>query len=58
MAVAIAKGETRKIEFTITEEDLRIINRDMQSVVEPGDFEVMVGAASDDIRLRGTLTAE
>ena len=56
--VAIAKGETRKIEFTITEEDLRIINRDMQSVVEPGDFEVMVGAASDDIRLRGTLTAE
>ena len=56
--VAIAKGETRKIEFTITEEDLRIINRDMQSVVEPGDFEVMVGAASDDIRLRGMLTAE
>ena len=30
----------------------------MEWVVEPGDFSIMVGASSEDIRLSGTLTVE
>jgi beta-glucosidase len=33
-----------------------MLNQAMQWVVEPGEFAVLVGASSSDIRLRGTLT--
>lgn len=56
--IAIKKGETAKVSFTVDANDLSIINKDLKAVVEPGDFDVMVGASSDDIRLRGTLTVE
>lgn len=54
--VHIKKGETKRITFDLTPEDLSLVNRDMQSVVEPGDFKVMVGSSSDRILLTGTLT--
>ena len=54
----IPKGNTQHIEFTLTADDLAIINRDMKSVVEPGDFDVMVGGSSDNLPLRGVLTVE
>ena len=56
--VFIPKGNTQHIEFTLTADDLAIINRDMKSVVEPGDFDVMVGGSSDNLPLRGVLTVE
>ena len=31
-------------------------NAALEEVVEPGDFKVMVGASSDDIRLEGMFT--
>jgi len=33
-----------------------LYNREMERVVEPGEFEVMVGASSEDIRLTGYMT--
>ena len=54
--VAIKKGATRRVSFTVTPEDLSIVNRDMQTVVEPGDFDVMVGGSSDNPPLRGVIT--
>jgi len=45
-------GEEKRVTFTLTSEDLKLINTSMQWVVEPGDFTVMVGASSDDIRLK------
>ena len=54
--VALKKGESRKITFTLGEEQLSIYNVEMKQVVEPGDFKVMVGAASNDIRLEGEFT--
>ena len=56
--LSIAKGETRKVEFILTPEDLAIIDRNMKSVVEPGDFDIMVGGSSDNLPLRGVLTVE
>ena len=54
--VAIKKGATRRMSFTVTPEDLSIVNREMQTVVEPGDFDVMVGGSSDNLPLRGVIT--
>jgi len=53
--IFIQKGEKKNIIFTINKEDLSIINTKLDRVVEPGDFNVMVGASSDDIRLHTTL---
>lgn len=48
-------GETRKVTFTVKSEDLALQNEYNQWVVEPGEFKVMVGASSEDIRLKGTF---
>jgi len=50
--VSLKPGETKSITFTLTPDDLSLWNRSMKFVVEPGMFRVMVGAASEDIRLR------
>lgn len=47
--VNIKKGETKNLEFTLTEDELSLWNREMKRVVEPGDFEVMVGGNSTDL---------
>ena len=36
-------------------EDLSLLDRDMNFVVEPGTFEVMIGSSSNDIRLKGEI---
>ena len=48
--VFIPKGETRRVTFHLTADDFSIVGRDMKRVVEPGEFHVMVGASSEDIR--------
>jgi beta-glucosidase len=40
-------GEKKTVEFTITPDTLSMLNIDMQRVVEPGIFEIMVGPSSD-----------
>ena len=45
----IKKGETRTVDFTLTKDELGLYNREMKFVVEPGDFEVMVGGNSTDV---------
>ena len=53
--VMIPKGETRHVEFTLTHDDLSIVDARLQRTFEPGDFRIMVGASSDDIRLHTRL---
>lgn len=48
--IHIKKGETQKVEFVLTSEELAIWNRKMEKVVEPGEFEVMVGGNSQDLQ--------
>lgn len=54
----IKAGETCHFSFDLGPEALCIVDRNMKEVVEPGDFTVMVGSSSDNILLKGTLTAE
>ena len=44
--IFLKKGETRTVEFTLTEKDLRFYNSDLKLVSEPGDFKVFVGTSS------------
>jgi len=53
--VSLKPGEKTRVRFTLTPQDLMILNRDMQWLVEPGRFEVRIGASSEDIRLRGSF---
>ena len=50
--VSLKPGETKRVTFTLRPDDLRILDRDMEWTVEPGEFEVRIGASSEDIRLR------
>lgn len=45
--IEIKKGETKTITFTLTEEDLKFYNQNLDFVAEPGKFEVFVGTNSD-----------
>lgn len=53
--VDLNEGEEREITFTLLPDDLALWNRAMKRVVEPGEFKVKVGAASDDIRLESVF---
>ncbi|MPM02360.1 Beta-glucosidase BoGH3A [bioreactor metagenome] len=53
--VNLQAGESKKIEFGITPEMLSMLNEQMQRVVEPGTFRIMIGASANDIRLRGII---
>lgn len=53
--ISLEPGETKTVEFTLTHDDLALYNRNMEWVVEPGTFSVMVGSSSDDIRLNGEV---
>lgn len=44
--VSLEPGESAEVSFDITPESLRFFNRDMERVVEPGDFDIMVGNSS------------
>lgn len=52
---SLKPGESRKVEFTLTDKELGFYTGEGEFVVEPGEFEVMVGGSSD-AGLRGTLT--
>ena len=51
--VLLKPGETKTISFTLTPADLSLWDRNMKFVVEPGMFRVMIGASSEDIKLKG-----
>ncbi|WP_372743944.1 glycoside hydrolase family 3 C-terminal domain-containing protein [Lutibacter sp.] len=58
--IALEKGETKRLIFKLkVSEDLRYydaMKRDYQ--VEPGEFEVQIGASSEDIRLKKMITVK
>lgn len=47
--VTLQPSEKRRVEFTLTRDQLAFWNREMRFVVEPGEFRVMVGSSSQDV---------
>lgn len=44
--ISLSPGESRTVEFTITLDDLKFYNYDLEYVAEPGEFDIMVGGNS------------
>ncbi|MBI5305278.1 MAG: glycoside hydrolase family 3 C-terminal domain-containing protein [Chloroflexi bacterium] len=53
--VELQPGERCKVTFTVKMNQLGFYNHNMQFAVEPGNMEVMIGASSADIRLKGAF---
>ena len=49
--IHLKPGETKKVSFTLNPDDLKILDKNMNWVVEPGMFKVMIGSSSEDIKL-------
>ena len=56
--VALDSGATRRVTFHLDPSQLAFFDEAMRFVVEPGEFRVMVGASSADIRLHGAFAIE
>lgn len=48
--IHLKKGESKQVTFTITPELLKFYNYDIQYVYEPGEFHVMIGPNSRDVK--------
>ncbi|MEO8237481.1 MAG: glycoside hydrolase family 3 N-terminal domain-containing protein [Flavobacterium sp.] len=53
--VKLNAGESKTIEFTIDKEKLSFYNDKLEWTTESGDFEVMIGASSADIKLKSNF---
>ncbi len=51
--ISLEPGETKTLRFRLGPGQLALLDRNMQWVVEPGTFQVMVGRSSKDIRQTG-----
>lgn len=56
--VALKPGETKTVAFEVEGDDFKLWNRQMQHVIEPGEFKIMLGSSSEDIRLSGSFFYE
>ncbi|PKO95038.1 MAG: hypothetical protein CVU14_12910, partial [Bacteroidetes bacterium HGW-Bacteroidetes-9] len=50
--IHLEPGETKEVRFEINPEMLSMLDINLKKVVEPGDFRIMIGASSKDIRQR------
>ena len=53
--VSLEPGARKTVSFTLTPEDLELLDRDMHWIVAPGMFDIMLGKSSADIRNKTTL---
>jgi len=56
--VSLKPGERKKVVFVLHTDVLAYYDKDMKLVVEPGEYKVMVGSSSEDIRLSGSFTVK
>jgi beta-glucosidase len=48
--ITLQPGETKKVSFTISVDDLKFYNSDLKYVYEPGDFKVFIGTNSESVK--------
>ena len=54
--IKLNAGDSKTVKFILDTEKLSFFNNDLQWVAEPGDFELMIGTSSADIKLRSSFT--
>lgn len=55
--VELQPGQTETVSFELTQEDLKYYDHELNYVCEPGEFEIMIGPNSRDVK-KAVLTAE
>jgi len=50
--IMLQPGETKMVQFVIDKEKLSFYNEKLQWITQPGQFELMIGSSSSDIRLK------
>ena len=53
--IELNAGESKTIKFIIGKEKLSFYNEQLKWVAEPGDFDLMIGSSSKDIRLKDSF---
>jgi len=53
--VHLRAGETKTVIFTIDRDKLAFYNQQLEWGAEPGEFKLMIGSASNDIRLESAF---
>lgn len=53
--VSLEPGETKTVTMTLKPEYFALLDKNMNSVVEPGEFDILVCASSVDVRLKDTI---
>ncbi|MCK4966331.1 glycoside hydrolase family 3 C-terminal domain-containing protein, partial [bacterium] len=53
--ISLSAGEKKRVELKLNHEDLALLNQNLEWVVEPGTFDVMVGSSSKNIQLKGSF---
>ena len=53
--IKLKAGESKTATFTINKQSLSFFNSQLKWVAEPGDFDLMIGASSNDIRLKDSF---
>lgn len=56
--VRLEPGARMEVSFMIEPEMLTLLNEDLQPVIEAGEFQIRIGASSQDIRLKGVLAVK
>lgn len=56
--MALKAGETKSVTFELGPDELSMLDKDLKRLVEAGDFRIMIGASSKDIKLRKILTVK
>lgn len=50
--IMLQPGEVRRVTFNIKRDELAFYNDKLERLTQPGTFQIMIGSASDDIRLQ------
>ena len=50
--IMLQPGEARRVTFTIKRDELAFYNDKLERITQPGTFQIMIGSASNDIRLQ------
>ena len=53
--ISLAPDESKTVSFLLAPETFKMYNKDMQYVTESGNFRIMIGSSSRDIRLQQLL---
>lgn len=56
--IMLKAGESKEVTFTLSANDLRFYNRQMEFTYEPGDFDLFVGTNSSEVKMKRVKLVE